>query len=88
MGTFSAAHWAIALVLLAGLGFFVYLVGSLLWAGAKSTGSRWKFRAVALLLPIAFLAIMGVVGAAKAPPTEQGNQYPGLKPFNGKLDGE
>lgn len=83
MGTFSPIHWIIAIALLAALGAFVYFVGSLLWAGAKSQG-KGKLIAAAVLLPVVVLALIGFMGASKAPEP----QYPGLTPFTGKLDGE
>jgi hypothetical protein len=57
MGTFSASHWAIALVLLAGLGYFTYLIGSLLCSGAKASGSKWKLWVVVLLVPVVILTV-------------------------------
>lgn len=83
MGTFSPVHWIITLALVAALGAFLYFVGSLLWAGAKQKG-KGKLLAAAILLPIAVLALVGFIGSTKAPEP----QYPGLVPFNGKLDGE
>ena len=62
MGTFSPVHWVIAFALLAALGAFVYFVGSLLWAGAKSQG-KGKLIAAAVLLPVVVLAIIGIAGA-------------------------
>lgn len=79
MGTFSAVHWAIALALLAGLGYFTYLIGSLLWAGAKASGSKWKLWVVALLLPVALLAGLAMIGAAKTPTTQAPAQGPWLE---------
>jgi drug/metabolite transporter (DMT)-like permease len=72
MGTFSPIHWIIAIALLAALGAFVYFVGSLLWAGAKSQG-KGKLIAAAVLLPVVVLALMGIVGASDKPnpPTER-----------------
>ena len=66
MGTFSPIHWIIAIALLAALGAFVYFVGSLLWAGAKSQG-KGKLIAAAVLLPVVVLALLGIVGASKDP---------------------
>lgn len=66
MGTFSPIHWIIAIALLAALGAFVYFVGSLLWAGAKSQG-KGKLIAAAVLLPVVVLALLGIVGASKTP---------------------
>ena len=62
MGTFSPVHWFIAIALLAALGAFVYFVGSLLWAGAKSQG-KGKLVAASVLLPLVVLAVIGVMAA-------------------------
>lgn len=67
MGTFSPAHWIIAIALMAGAAALIYFVGSLMWAGAKASGSKWKLIAVALLIPVAILAVIGFVGASKTP---------------------
>lgn len=83
MDNFSPVHWIITLALVAALGAFLYFVGSLLWAGAKSKG-KGKLVAVAVLLPLAILALIGLSGSMK----EKEPQYPGLVPFHGKLDGE
>mgnify|MGYP006150327019 FL=1 len=63
MGTFSPVHWIIAIALLIALGAFVYFIGSLLWAGAKTQG-KGKLIAAAILLPIAVLAVIGLMGAS------------------------
>lgn len=71
MGTFSPVHWVIAFVLLAALAAVVYFVGSLLWAGAKAKG-KGRILAIAILLPLAVLAVIGVLGALKEKGPEQG----------------
>lgn len=71
MGTFSPAHWIIAIALMAGAASLIYFVGSLMWAGAKASGSKWKLIAVALLIPVAILAVIGFIGASKTPVQEQ-----------------
>ncbi len=74
MGTFSPIHWIIAIALLAALGAFVYFVGSLLWAGAKSQG-KGKLIAAAVLLPVVVLALIGFMGASKAPEPSTKTSY-------------
>ena len=66
MGTFSPIHWIIAIALVAALGAFLYFIGSLLWAGAKAKG-KGKLLVAAALLPLAVLAVIGFMGATKAP---------------------
>jgi hypothetical protein len=66
MDNFSPVHWIITLALVGALGAFVYFVGSLLWAGAKVKG-KGKLVAAAVLLPLAVLALIGFMGASKAP---------------------
>lgn len=83
MGSFSPIHWIITIALVVALGAFLYFIGTLLWAGAKQKG-KGKLLAAAVLLPLAMLALFGFFGMKKAPEP----QYPGLVPFNGKLDGE
>lgn len=72
MGTFSLVHWIIAIALLAAAGGFLYLIGSLLWAGAKEKG-KGKLLVAAILLPLAAIALIGFLGAnpEKAPETER-----------------
>ena len=74
METFSPVHWIIAIALLAALGAFLYFVGSLLWAGAKQKG-KGKLLVAAILLPIAVLAVIGLVGAVKSPEPQKPAEY-------------
>jgi hypothetical protein len=64
MGTFSPAHWAVALALLSALAVFVWLAGSFILAGLRSDENRRKTVVLLALLPFVALAIYAVVGVA------------------------
>lgn len=71
MGTFSLIHWIIAITLAVALGAFLYVVGSLLLAGAKVKG-KGRLLVAAVLLPLAVLAVVGLVAATKDHEPEKG----------------
>ncbi len=83
MGTFSPIHWIIAIGALAALGVFVYFVGSLLWAGAKVKG-KGRLIAAVVLLPVAVLAVIGLLGLNDGPKEQSPEQGPWLEYQKGR----